>query len=307
MGGMELACTGRARIMAGLRAGRRLAILPPRHDAAAQELARFLQLPSRAPIAAGVGGRGLELEQGPVMRAMGKPGAGGRGTVGPVFWLFSQLRDAGSGQLEKRWSPLASGGAAVVRGSGASPDSAVLGSNRRAQAIHGLLAPYPRTTTSFANFGSEASFPLPFIVCACECICRSRACPRPGGWRVASKLGSYKSRGAEKRESRCSRRTSMQGVRVRGVQGCTTPACWSRTRNHAANANPLQRRPPAEARLSPDTRPLPATHSTGSRSETTAPPGGGAVVDAMTAEISAWAPRPARAWPAAARSSDRRR
>ena len=141
-----------------------------------------------------------------------------------------------------------------MRGSGASPGCAVPGSNRRAQAIHGLLAPYPRTTTSFANFGSEASFPLPFIVCACECICRSRACPRPGGWRVASKLGSYKSRGAEKRESRCSRRTSMQGVRVRGVQGCTTPACWSRTRNHAANANPLQRRPRPEARLLPPQR-----------------------------------------------------
>jgi hypothetical protein len=42
MGGMELAGARRARFMAGMRAVRGLAILPPRRDAAAQELARFL-------------------------------------------------------------------------------------------------------------------------------------------------------------------------------------------------------------------------------------------------------------------------
>ena len=52
---------------------------------------------------------------------------------------------------------LASAGAAVMRGSGASPDCAVPGSNRRAQAIHGLLAPDPRTTASFATWMSVAS------------------------------------------------------------------------------------------------------------------------------------------------------
>ena len=30
--------------------------------------------------------------------------------------------------------------------------------------------------------------------------------------------------------------------------GCTAPACWSRTRNHAADEIPLQRRPPPEAK-----------------------------------------------------------
>ena len=43
------------------------------------------------------------------------------------------------------------GGAAAVRGSCASPGCAIHGSNRRAQAIHGLLAPDPRTTASFAT------------------------------------------------------------------------------------------------------------------------------------------------------------
>ena len=51
----------------------------------------------------------------------------------------------------------ASGGAAAVRGSCASPGCAVPGSNRRAQAIHGLLAPDPRTTASFATWMSVAS------------------------------------------------------------------------------------------------------------------------------------------------------
>ena len=40
------------------------------------------------------------------------------------------------------------------------------------------------------------------------------------------------------------RRTSLQGDFVRAVHGCTAPACWSRTRNHAADEIPLQRRPP---------------------------------------------------------------
>ena len=52
---------------------------------------------------------------------------------------------------------LTSGGAAAVRGSGASPGCAIHGSNRRAQAIHGLLAPDPRTTATFATCMSVAS------------------------------------------------------------------------------------------------------------------------------------------------------
>ena len=48
------------------------------------------------------------------------------------------------------------------------------------------------------------------------------------------------------------RRTSLQGDFVRADRvcvepGCTAPACWSRTRNHAADEIPLQRRPPPEA------------------------------------------------------------
>ena len=126
----------------------------------------------------------------------------------------------GSSQGETRRRSLASGGAAVVRGSCASPDSAVLGSNRRAQAIHGLLAPDPRTIASFASWMSVASsMPAP-------------ACPAEAG-------------------SATPRRTSLQGDFVRAVHGCTAPACWSRTRNHAADEIPLQRRPLPEARLLP--------------------------------------------------------
>ena len=44
-----------------------------------------------------------------------------------------------------------------MRGSCASPGCAVHGSNRRAQAIHGLLAPDPRTAASFASWMSVAS------------------------------------------------------------------------------------------------------------------------------------------------------
>ena len=103
-----------------------------------------------------------------------------------------------------------------MRGSCASPGCAVPGSNRRAQAIHGLLAPDPRTTASFARWVSVASsIPAP-------------ACP------AETKIATP-------------RRTSLQGVRVRVVHGCTTPACWSRMRNHAADEIPLQRRPPPEA------------------------------------------------------------
>ena len=76
-------------------------------DKTGVELARFLQPPSRAPIAAGVGGRGLELEQGPVMRAMGKPGAGGRGTAGPVFLLV--LAAAGCRIRQGRNAPESTG------------------------------------------------------------------------------------------------------------------------------------------------------------------------------------------------------
>ena len=52
-----------------------------------------------------------------------------------------------------------------------------------------------------------------------------------------------------KRSTPRSRRTSLQGDFVRAVHGCTAPACWSRTRNHAADEIPLQRRPLPEARL----------------------------------------------------------
>ena len=138
--------------------------------------------------------------------------------------VLPQMSDAGPGQVEKRRSALASGGAAAVRGSGASPDSAVPGSNRRAQAIHGLLAPDPRTTASFANWMSVASsMPAP----ACRKQCRAEA------------------------KNATPRRTPLQGDFVRAGRvcvepGCTAPACWSRTRNHAADEIPLQRRPRPE-------------------------------------------------------------
>ena len=64
-----------------------------------------------------------------------------------VAWLRVEPWQCGLKALEFS----ASGGAAAVRESGASPDSAVHGSNRRAQAIHGLLAPDPRTAASFAT------------------------------------------------------------------------------------------------------------------------------------------------------------
>ena len=143
--------------------------------------------------------------------------------------VLPQMSDAGPGQVEKRRSALASGGAAAVRGSGASPGSAVHGSNRRAQAIHGLLAPDPRTTASFATSMSVASsIPAP----ACRKECRAEA--------MNTTL----------------RRPSLQGDFVRAGRvhvepGCTAPACWSRTRNHAADEIPLQRRPPPEAKLLP--------------------------------------------------------
>ena len=121
------------------------------------------------------------------------------------------------------------GGAAAVRGSCASPDSAVRGSNRRAQAIHGLLAPDPRTAASFAIWMPVAS------------SMRSKA-----RWRKW--LGSYNGRDSLPAEAGNAkpRRTSLQGDFVRAVHGCTAPACWSRTRNHAADEIPLQRRPPHE-------------------------------------------------------------
>ena len=59
------------------------------------------------------------------------------------------------------------GGAAVVRESCASPGCAIPGSNRRAQAIHGLLAPDPRTTASFARWVSVASS-IPAPACPAE-------------------------------------------------------------------------------------------------------------------------------------------
>ena len=142
-----------------------------------------------------------------------------------VHWLRVEPRQCGLKALEFS----ASGGAAAVRGSGASPDSAVPGSNRRAQAIHGLLAPDPRTTASFATWMSVASsMPVPAA---------RRQCP-------------------PKRRTPRSRRTSLQGDFVRADRvcvepGCTAPACWSRTRNHAADEIPLQRRPLPEARLLP--------------------------------------------------------
>lgn len=72
--------------VAGTRTGQ---ILRPGQ---AEDLARFLHHPGGAPIAARAGGRRLELEQGPVMRATGKPGADGRGTIGPIFFRETLIR-----------------------------------------------------------------------------------------------------------------------------------------------------------------------------------------------------------------------
>ena len=138
----------------------------------------------------------------------------------------------GRGNLASKHRDLsASGGAAAVRGSCASPGCAVPGSNRRAQAIHGLLAPDPRTTASFATSMSVASSCCPTRFDANGWCRRSASCTPP------------------MRSTPRSRRTSLQGDFVRAVHGCTAPACWSRTRNHAADGIPLQRRPLPEARL----------------------------------------------------------
>ena len=148
----------------------------------------------------------------------------------PRFVAFG----GGRGNLASKHRDLsASGGAAAVRGSCASPGSAVPGSNRRAQAIHGLLAPDPRTTASFATSMSVASSCCPTRFDANGWCRRSASCTPP------------------MRSTPRSRRTSLQGDFVRAVHGCTAPACWSRTRNHAADEIPLQRRPLPEARLLP--------------------------------------------------------
>ncbi len=152
-----------------------------------------------------------------------------------LFWLSSQSGGAGIRQGEKRQSPLASGGAAAVWGSCASPDCAVHGSNRRAQAIHGLLAPDPRTTASFAIWMSVASS-MPASACLAEAgsitaakdVATWGCCPS-GTW-------MYRARVLE------------QDAEPRGGQ-----------HPHVAAAPPegevfalvLQRRPPPEAKLLP--------------------------------------------------------
>ena len=56
-----------------------------------------------------------------------------------------------------------------MQGSCASPDCAIHGSNRGAQAIHGLLAPDPRTAASFASWMSvSSSMPAPACLVEAE-------------------------------------------------------------------------------------------------------------------------------------------
>ena len=110
---------------------------------------------------------------------------------------------------------------------------------------------------------------------------------RPGRMR-RSPPASGESRGSAGNTT--PRRTSLQGDFVRADRvcvepGCTAPACWSRTRNHAADEIPLQRRPrpksftAAEWLLTRGFYPIlqwwiPAPHSIGRRS-TKKPPSGG--------------------------------
>ena len=192
-----------------------------------------------------------------------------------AHWLRGEPRQCGLKALE--FSP--SGGAAAVRGSGASPDSAIHGSNRRAQAIHGLLAPDPRTAASFATSMSVASSCCPTRFDANGWCRRSASCTPP------------------KRSTPRSRRTSLQGDFVRAVHGCTAPACWSRTRNHAADEIPLQRRLPPGARLF--TRPAAAPPEARPSRDALAAAASG-IEPGMARPITAGVPARLRPWPWAA-------
>ena len=157
------------------------------------------------------------------------------------FMCFSQLVDTGSGQVEKCRSALASGAAAAVR-----PQSTgvcrLRGEPRQCgDRAHRLIPP------SLAPTGERR----PSMACLRPIPAPPRLSPTGCPWLHRCRLREVvKARSAEGWNT-TPRRTSMQGVRVRAVHGCTAPACWSRTRNHAADANPLQRRPPPEAKLLP--------------------------------------------------------
>ena len=100
-----------------------------------------------------------------------------------------------------------------------------------------------------------------------------------------------------KRSTPRSRRTSMQGDFVRAVHGCTAPACWSRTRNHAADEIPLQRRLPPGARLF--TRPAAAPPEARPSRDALAAAASG-IEPGMARPITAGVPARLRPWPWAA-------
>ena len=162
----------------------------------------------------------------------------------------SPVSDAGSGQVEKRRSALASGGAAVVRASGLGQSTGICrvrGEPRQCgDRAHRLVA------QSMAPTGERR----PSMACLRPIPALPRLSPgecprlrRAGTLATCRRLCCCRSPAKPGHPSR--RRTSLQGDFVRAVHGCTAPACWSWTRNHAADEFPLQRRPPPEAKLLP--------------------------------------------------------
>ena len=152
----------------------------------------------------------------------------------------SPVSDAGSGQVEKRRSALASGGAAVVRASGLGQSTGICrvrGEPRQCgDRAHRLVA------QSMAPTGERR----PSMACLRPIPAPPRLSPPVCPWLRRCRLREVvKARSAEAGNT-TPRRTSLQGDFVRAVHGCTAPACWSRTRNHAADEIPLQRRPPPE-------------------------------------------------------------
>ena len=96
----------------------------------------------------------------------------------------------------------------------------------------------------------------PSMACLRPIPAPPRLSPPECPWLRRCRLRHTKRNVPPKRRTPWSRRTSMQGDFVRADRvcvepGCTAPACWSRTRNHAADEIPLQRRPPPEAKLLP--------------------------------------------------------
>ena len=92
----------------------------------------------------------------------------------------------------------------------------------------------------------------PSMACLHPIPAPPRLSPPECPWLRRCRLRHTKRNVPPKRRTPWSRRTSMQGDFVRADRvcvepGCTAPACWSRTRNHAADEIPLQRRPPPEA------------------------------------------------------------